>query len=292
MNEQMASLNWDDVRTFLAIKNAGSLTAAAQALGLSQPTMGRRIAALEDATGHKLFQRGKQGFQLTEEGLSIVGYAQQMEEEALAIERQLAGQGSELKGLLRISTSDWWGTYVLSPVIAEFLKRYPQMRVELITDSRVYDLSRREADVVFRIKPIDEPEVVQRKLMHMSYALYGAVGSTSPLDRHAAGLKVVGMNQAFEHTPDAAWLRDYLPNAELVFGSNNREAQARLCALGVGLAVLPTLLGDVYPGLVRLATASSPPGRDVWCAYHQDFRTLARLRAFIDLATSVLPSAA
>ncbi len=285
-------MDWSDVKIFLAVARAGSLTAAAQALGLSQPTTGRRLAAFEQATGQRLFQRGKEGFRLTDEGLAILGFAQRMEEDALGIERQLAGRGSELEGLLRISSSDWFGTYVLSPIIADFLERNTGMRVELLTDPRIFDLSRREADLVFRISTPDEPEVVRRKVMHMTYALYGQVGSMPPRAYQESDVKIVGLNQSFEDMPDAVWLRQTYPKARLVYGSNNREAQARMCALGTGFAVLPTLLGDAFPGLVRHHTDLAPPGRDVWCAYHRDFRSLARLRAFVDLACGQLAAMA
>ncbi len=172
-------MDWSDVRIFLAVARSGTLSGAAQRLGMSQPTMGRRIRALEVATGQRLFQRGREGFQLTDEGASVLLRAERMEEEALAIERQLAGHGAELQGLLRVSSSDWFGLHILSPVVARFIERHPRVRIDLITDSRFLDLARREADLVFRIRPSESPEVVQRHLMHMTYALYGPTGDAS-----------------------------------------------------------------------------------------------------------------
>jgi len=284
----MENLAWSDVRIFLAVARAGSLSGAAQRLGLSQPTMGRRLRALEAATGQALFQRGREGFQLTDEGAAVLGHAQRMEDEALAIERALAGSAGQLEGTLRVSASDWFGAHLLTPVCAEFLRRHPRVRVDLVTDARVYDLARREADLVFRIKAPDDPELVQRRLLHMTYALYGPEGVAPPAAGDGAGTTLVTLDAALEDLPDVGWLKKTFPRARTGFGSNNRDAQARMVALGAGFAVLPRLLGDRVPGVVRHDIEPAPPGRDVWIAYHRDLRGLARLRAFVDLAVERL----
>ncbi len=98
-----------------------------------------------------------------------------------------------------------------------------------------------------------------------------------------AGTKLITLDTAFEDLPDVQWLRDTFPAATHALGSNDRDVQARMCVLGAGFAVLPTLLGDRTPGIERHDIDPAPPGRDVWLAYHQDLRGLARLRAFLDL---------
>ena len=274
-------MEWSDLRVFLAVARAGTLGAAARALGLSQPTMGRRVGALERAVGHALFQRTADGFVLTDEGMAVLGHAERMEEEALALQRQLAGREAKLEGELRLSSSEWFGTYVLAPVLAGFGARHPGLTLELMTDSRLYSLPRREAELVFRIKPFDEPEVIARRLTHVPYALYGPVGAAVPAMGDGAGVAVVTMDTAFAEMPDAVWLRRVLPAARVAFRSNNREVQAQLCARGAGLAVLPRPLGDAVPGIAPLVFAQAPPGRDVFLGYHRDLRRLGRLRALV-----------
>lgn len=286
-----ALADWGDIRIFLAVARSRSLSGAAHLLGMSQPTMGRRIRALEESTGQTLFQRGREGFQLTDEGTSILRHAERMEEEALAIERQLAGQGAELRGLLRVSCSDWFGLHVLSPVVARFTALHPGVRIDLITDSRFLDLARREAELVFRIRPSESPEVVQRKLMQMSYALYGPAGVPPPTVGDGIGIRLITLDSALEDLPDVHWLRNTFPAATFAVGSNNRDVQARMCALSAGFAVLPTLLGDRFPGIERHDIHPPPPSRDVWLAYHRDLRGLARLRAFLDLVVGSLGEA-
>src|SRR3569623_52449 len=233
------AMEWSDLRIFLAIAREGTLGAAARKIGQTQPTMGRRLRTLEAALGQTLFQRTADGFVLTDEGTAVLRHAERIEAEAVALERRLSGAEAQLDGLLRVSSSDWFGARLLSPVIAEFGKLHPKVVVELLTDARLYSLSRREADLVFRIQPFDEPEVVSRKLLHIPYALYGRKGSKPPRAGDGSGVRVITMNAEFAGMPDAVWLQRVLPNAAIAARSNNREVQAELCASGGGLAVLP-----------------------------------------------------
>jgi DNA-binding transcriptional LysR family regulator len=276
-------MDWSDLRIFLAIAREGTLGAAARKIGQTQPTMGRRLRALEAALGQTLFQRTADGFVLTDEGTAVLGHAERIEEEAIALQRHASGAETQLDGLLRLSSSDWFGTVMLSPVIAAFGKRHPKVTVELLTDARLYSLPRREADLVFRIKRFDEPEVISRKLLHIPYALYGRKGSKAPRAGDGSDVRVVTMNAEFADMPDAVWLKRSLPNAEVASRSNNRQAQAELCASGGGLAVLPRPLGDRDRRLVALDIGTPPPGRDTFVGYHRDLRRLARLRALLDL---------
>ncbi len=276
-------MEWSDLRIFLAVAREGTLGAAARKLGQSQLTMGRRLRALEAAIGQVLFQRTGEGFVLTDEGAAVLAHAERIEEEALAVERRLAGQDRRLDGMLRISSSDWFGVHLLAPVLAEFATLQPRVVVELLTDARLYSLPRREADMVFRITPFDEPEVVSRRLLHIPYGVYLKAGSAPPRAGDGTGTPLITMDTAFGGMPDAVWLKRVLPNAHVVSRSNNRDIQARLCALGAGVAVLPRPLGDALAGVARIDLGEAPPGRDTWVGYHRDLRRLARLRALLDL---------
>lgn len=287
-----AAMQWNDVRVFLAIARCGTLGAAGRLLDQSQPTMGRRLKALEASLGHVLFQRTVDGFVLTDEGSAVLVHAERMEESALSLRRRLQGDDERLDGVLRVSSSDWFGLHVLTPICAELTRLHAGLTIELLTDARLFSLARREADLVVRIVPFDEPDVVQRKLMHMPYALYGA--RRGPLDGlhdgavgaaavDEAAVRLVTMDVGFDRMPDAVWLRRAFPDSHVAFRSNNRHVQAVACADGVGLAVLPCPLGDSHPGLTRVKVGSTPPGRDVWLGYHRDLRRSPRLRALLEL---------
>lgn len=281
-------LEWSDVRIFLAIARAGTLGGAARVIGQTQPTMGRRLRALEEAVGQALFHRTSDGLVLTDEGSAVLVYAERMEEEALGLSRTLAGQGNALTGSLRVTSSDWFGMHVLTPVFARFLRQHPDVSLELVTDSRQYSLARREADLAFRIMPFEEPDVIQRKLMHMNYALYGHRDLVAPRAGDGEGAALISMDTAFGTLPDVAWVGRLLPRARIVYRSNNRGVQARMCAEGGGFAVLPCALGDATPDLRRIDLGDAPPGRDVWFGLHRDLRGLARLRALVDLTVACL----
>lgn len=276
-------MEWNDLRVFLAVAREGSLSKAAVALGQTQPTMGRRLRALEKALGQTLFQRSHSGFVLTDEGSAVLPHAERMEDEMLALLRQVSSHEQHLQGLLRISSSDWYGTVVLAPIIARFCRLHPGVSIELVTDGRLYDLGRREADLVFRIQPFDQPDIVQRTMGRIDYGLYVARGTPHPrLEDRGKGLCLVTLDTAYRDFPDVHWLRRHFPLARMAAGSNNRAVQARLCAAGAGVAVLPTALAMEMDDLERIDVPEPPPSRPVWMGYHRDLRRQARLKAFVD----------
>jgi DNA-binding transcriptional LysR family regulator len=276
-------MEWSDLRIFLAIAREGTLGGAAQKLGQSQPTMGRRLRALEEAVGQTLFQRTGDGFVLTDEGETVLSHAERIEEEVLAFQRRLAGEDQQLEGLLRISSSDWFGAHMLAPVFAEFAKLHPRVVIELLTSQIRYSLPRREAEMVFRIRPFDEPEVISRRLMTIPYGVYLKSDLASPQPGDGAGMPLITVDVNFASMPDAVWLRKVLPNGHVVSRSNNRDVQARMCACGAGVAVLPRPIGDALSGVRQIDLGEEPPKRDTYVGYHRDMKKLARLRALLDL---------
>lgn len=275
-------MEWSDLRLFLAIARGGTLGAAARALALTQPTMGRRLRALESALGQTLFQRTRAGLVLTDEGSTLRVHAERMEEEALAIQRRIGARAQALAGPLRLTSSDWFGTHVLAPVLADFAAQHPRVALTLLTDARFLSLSRREADLAFRIRPFDEIDVVSRKLLHVRYGVYLRRGQAHPDAGDGRGSRLIALDAGFTGSPDDSWLQTRLPRATVAFRSNSRDVQARMCAQGVGLAVLPRQLGDAMPDLERVDLGDEPPGRDTWIGYHRDLRRLPRLRALLD----------
>lgn len=285
-------MEWSDVRIFLAVARSGTLGGAARSLQTSHPTVGRRLRALEQAVGQTLFQRTADGLVLTEEGHGVLALAEQMEESALGMERRLAGREQNLKGNLRISSADWFGAYVLPPILADFSKAYPDVDVEILTGTRLFNLAQREADVAFRIVPFNAADVVQRRLFRLEYGVYVTEDSPDPTYGDGTGFRLITHDTSTGRFPDIAWLIETFPNAKPVLRSNNRNVQGRMCRQGVGIAVLPRAVGDQIAGIRRLDLPMPPPARDIWMGYHRDLRRLKRLRAFISTVSDHVANAA
>lgn len=285
-------MEWSDVRIFLAVARAGSFGEAARTLGVSHPTVGRRIKALEVEAEQALFRRTASGLVLTDAGDGVLALAESMENSALAMERRLAGNHDRLEGILRISSAEWFAGHVLAPVLAELTRRHPAVVPEVIASHRLLNLSRREADVAFRIVPFSEPDIVQRRLMRVAYALYGTAETAAALAKDPASVGLILMNTAQSHFPDVAWLLDRFPGSRRVFTSTSRAVQAQMCLRGLGIAVLPRPLGDALPGLQPIAMPDQPPSRDIWVGYHHDLRHMDRLRAMLEIADAMLSQGA
>lgn len=285
-------MEWSDVRIFLAVVRSGSFGEAARTLGVSHPTVGRRIKALEDEAQQTLLRRTREGLVLTDAGDAVLALAESMENSALAMERRLAGNDERLEGILRISSAEWFAGHVLAPVLAELTRRHPAVVPEVIASYRLLNLSRREADVAFRLVPFSEPDIVQRRLMRMTYGLYGSPEAARAMQADPASVGLILMNTAQSHFPDVAWLLERFPSSRRVFTSTSRAVQAQMCVNGMGIAVLPRPLGDAVAGLQHIEMPDQPPGRDIWVGYHHDLRHMDRLRAMLEIADAMLPNPA
>jgi DNA-binding transcriptional LysR family regulator len=283
-------MEWSDVRIFLAVVRGRSFGEAARTLGVSHPTVGRRIKALENEAEQALFRRTSDGLVLTDAGDTVLALAESMENAALAMERRLAGNHERLEGILRISSPEWFAGHVLAPVLAEMMRRHPAVVPEVIASHRLLDLSRREADVAFRVVPFTEPDIVQRRLMTISFGLYGSADTAAAMQNDPASVGLILMDTAQSHFPEVAWLLDRFPLSRRVFTSTSRAVQAQMCLRGMGIAVLPRPLGDAVAGLQRIDTPDAPPSRDIWVGYHHDLRHMDRLRAMLDIAGTMLPN--
>ncbi|AKU95537.1 Transcriptional regulator, LysR family [Labilithrix luteola] len=282
-------MEWSDVRIFLAVARSGSLGGAARSLKLSHPTVARRLRALEDDTGQVLLQRHREGVVLTDAGNAIVRLAEEMEASALAMQRRLAGVRNKAQGRLRISSADWFASYVLPPVLQAMATSHPEVLPEVITGARLFDVARREADIVFRVVPSTDAGIVQRRLMRLRYDVYVSESlAATKIEDDGAGAQLVLMDTAKYDYPDVTWLRRRLPRAGVVMTSNSRSLQAGMCARGLGLAVLPRAVGEQTPGLRQIDLGEPPPSRDIWMGYHEDLRDVDRLRAMVDLTVKML----
>jgi DNA-binding transcriptional LysR family regulator len=273
-------MEWSDLRIFLALLRCGSFEAAARSLGSSAATVARRLRALEQALGQPLMQRGPRGLLPTEDGLALREPAERMEAQALAIERSRADAERALQGSLRVTAPDWFAALVLAPVVVRLAQRQPGITVELLSDTRYLSLVQREAEVAFRIRPFEEADVVSRRLLRTRYGVYQRRGRPAPAD-DGQGAQLISLERGFVGPPDDSWLAARLPQARVSARANSRLVQAELCALGLGLAVLPLRLGERLATLRRVDLGDAPPPRDTWMGYPRELRRQPRLRAFM-----------
>lgn len=292
------NIDWNDYRIFLAIARHGTLSEAARKMGLSQPTIGRRLLVLEESLGHSLFQRTAEGYVLSGEGQSILGCVETIEEQSRAIERKLAGE-SVLDGLVRVSTTEWFGAHVLAPIFSQIRAANPGLVIELITETRLVSLSRREADLSFRFKEFDDMDVIQAKAVAVEFDAYATkdyLDAHSPIKPdlcldNGEGHTLITMDTHFGDLADVPWLMTRLPQARVGLRANSRDVQARLCATGAGIAVLPRHIGRKEPLLVAIDLGAAPPGRTVWAGYHKDLKRSPRVRTVLQATLELLAAA-
>jgi DNA-binding transcriptional LysR family regulator len=288
MGGSMAGLDWDDLRSFLMIARHRTLSGAARALGVRQPTMGRRLAALEARAGAKLLQKTPTGYVLTEAGEAVLANVERIEAEAQAVERLVAGKDIRLAGIVRLTTVDTLAVAILTPIIAAFRLSHPLVEVEIAASTRLFSLSRREADVALRPGPFTQGDIAVRKVGIMAFGLYA---SKSYLARHgepdwsngAAGHYLITTEHDLLDTAEMVWLRSVAPEATVALASNSRFMHLAAAHEGIGLICYTRHLADGDPELVRLsgpATAPQPPKRELWLGVHNDMRHTPRIRAF------------
>jgi DNA-binding transcriptional LysR family regulator len=277
--------DWDDLRQVLAIARCGGLAGAAAALGVDHSTMFRRLNALERRLGAKLFERRSSGYRPTEAGLRVVGAAERIEAEALALDRDLTGRDARLEGRLRVTSSETLAFGMLTREIARFRTLHPGIVVELAIDNRPLDLARREADVALRATRPQEADLFGRKLAEMDWAVYGRRQSRTRLASLAelAGSPVIGWGSSAAPVRAAEWIAEMVPESAIVYRSNSLINQLVAAKAGLGLAVLPCYLADPEPALRRLMPPIPDLARELWIVTHRDLKETARVRTFMEV---------
>jgi len=289
-------LDWDDLRYFLAVRRGGTLMTAATTLGINATTVGRRLSALEERVGARLFDRTSAGYQLTPAGRDLVARAERMEAEALALERDVAGADQRLEGQVRVSATEMLATRFIAPQLQRFHERHPAITIDLNCSNRSVNLGRREADVALRLARPREEAVVIRRLASIELSLYASVlyleqygrprNAEQSLDGHRAIL--FADSRAFAVEND--WILARLDGASIVMRSDSVSSIYSATAAGIGIALLPRAVADQDPALVRIDTETTPEPRVVWQAVHQDLMKAARIRAVLDFLGEVIGS--
>lgn len=281
------NIDWQAIQYFLAVAEAGSLSAAARRLGASQPTLGRRIDALESTLGFKLFRRHARGLQLTQEGALLLEQARQMLHSASNIEQLARGEIQQPSGMVRLSLPEGICHEILIPALPLFREHYPSIRLVLNVSFRSADLTHGEADVAIRLFRPKEPDLVVRKLGTMSMGLYAGAdylrthatpGEPAQLGEHDGIAYGDNLNQL----PENQWLLRHCRAENLVLQSDNTLCRLSATERNLGISIQPTLIADSKPTLVRLLEEVDIPGHEMWLTYHKDLLHSARTRAVVE----------
>lgn len=285
--------NWDDLRYFLAIAREGSLAAAARTLRVDATTVGRRLAALEEELGTRLFDRMPAGFVVTAAGRNIRMAVEEMEASVLAVERKASGDDARLEGVVRITTTEAFAVSTLLPRFAPFRERHPGIEVQVLTDYAALDLAKREADIAVRLTRPKEDTLVARKVGEIAIAPYAAErylarrGLPDPATG-LAGHDVIGYADAAAKWPEARWLGEVATSARVAVRCNSLLSVVAAAGSGVGIGVMPCFMGDREPGLRRLMPPIPSLRRDIWLVVHRDLQHNARVRAVLHFLAELI----
>lgn len=283
----MKNLSWDLYRTFLSVLTEGSLSGAARALGITQPTAGRHIAALEAALGQALFTRSQTGLLPTDAAESLRAHALAMQHTALAFERAAASHGDGGNGVVRISASEVVGVEVLPPILSALRRAHPQLTLELVPTNRIQDLLHREVDIAVRMAAPQQDALIARRVGNIDIGLharddyltrYGTPSSLPELARHA----LIGFDQMTPFLREATrnvplWSRD-----AFAFRADSDLAQLAMIRAGYGIGGCQVPLARRDARLVRVLPNAFRFKLPTWVTMHEDLRQSARCKAVFD----------
>jgi DNA-binding transcriptional LysR family regulator len=276
-------LNWDDLRFFAELARSGSLSLTARRLQTDHSTVARRITALEQALGLKLFDRMPRGYTLTAEGERLAGPADAVEAAVLAVQR-LADGDAVAKGRVRISAPPAFASLWLTPRLAPFRERHPDLLLEVAGETGVANLIRREADLALRLSRLPNSALIARKLGKLRYGLYG---SRDYLERTGEDHRAfLAYDHELDQVPQQQWLRRVAAGRPIALLSNDLVAIISGVRAGMGLAAIPHILVENDRDLVSIA---EDPGvaRELWLLLHPDLRRSQRVRLVIDHLVAV-----
>ena len=282
-----STVPWELLHTFLGVLREGSLSGAARALGLTQPTVGRHVAALEGELGQPLFTRSPTGLLPTEAALALRGHAEQMEAAAAALQRAATARGEGLRGTVRVTASEIVGVEVLAGVCAALRERHPGIVLELALSNQLQDLLRREADIAVRMTPPEQGQLIARRIGSIELGLFAR---PDYLDRHGRpatladlrGHTLVGFDTVTSFIRAGSKRLGGITREAFSVRTDSDVAQLALVRAGAGIGVCQVPVAQRAPVLERVLADQFSWPLDTWIAMHEDLRQNAACRAVFD----------
>jgi DNA-binding transcriptional LysR family regulator len=285
--DTQSDIGWELYRSYLSVMKEGSLSGAARAMGIAQPTVGRHIAVLEKSLGVALFTRSQLGLLPTEAARALEPFAQAMSSSAAALLRAAEGQGAGIKGTVRVTASEVMGVEVLPPILTQLQATYPDLKVELVLSNRVQDLLKREADIAIRMTQPKQEQLIARRIGNVQLGLHahkkylrkrGTPQSLADLAQHA----LIGFD---EETPFVRAARKGFPlwnRDAFAIRTDSDVAQLALIRAGSGIGICQVALAARDPQLVHLLPEVLPISLETWLTMHEDLRNTPRCKVTFD----------
>lgn len=293
MDWRSVKFDWNKARAFLVTAEEGSLSAAARALDLSQPTLGRQVSALEEELGVTLFERVGKGLTLTEGGQALLEQVRDMGDAASRFSLSALGQNESLEGTVCISASEVTAAFTLTPLIQKLQKEAPGIQIELVASNAVSDLNRREADIAIRAFRPAQPDLIIRKLKNQNARMYATpdylarLGSpTTPAQVNAA--EFIGFADVAGYIEAMRCFGLQLTRRSFPITTANHLVQWELVKQGAGIGIMPDDIGDLEPAVCRVLPEVDPFDIELWLVVHQELRTNRRIRYVFDFLAAEL----
>lgn len=282
-------LEWNDLHLVLAVCREGTLSGAARVLGVNHSTVFRRIGAIEEKLGVRLFERLPTGYAMTEAGEAMRKVGERVENDMLGLSRELIGRDLSLSGVLRVAVPDALLLKILMPHLSIFAKRYPEILLELVISNNYMNLTKREADLAVRVTQAPPETAVGRHLCDMMTSIYG---STEYLARQTSNTietyTWLMPDENLAHLPINKWLNRNYPKAKTGFRCNSIMGLHEAAVQGLGIASLPCFLADPDTRLSRILAPPDELISELWLLTHPDLKRTARVRALMDFLGEAL----
>lgn len=292
MDWRSIKFDWNHARAFLVTAEEGSLTAAAQKLAMTQPTLGRQVAGLEKELGVALFERVGKGLALTPSGLELLEHVRAMGEAATNLSLMANGHSTSIEGNVCISTTDLASALVMPDIVARLRQQYPGISIELVASNNESDLKRREADIALRGYQPTQPDLIAKRIGEVTAHLYASRNYLQTLEQPVS-LETLSSADFICDKPEAVinLLKDCglnLTPANFPVVSESVITQWELIKRGLGLALLPDQLATREPRFQMVLPELRPFTGALWLVVHRELRTNRRVRVVFDFLSQEL----
>lgn len=293
MDWRAINFDWNLARAFLVTVEEGSLSAAARALGKSQPTLSRQITALEKEMGVVLFERVGLGLELTPAGVDLFDHVNAMGKAATSFSLTAKGKSQTLEGDVCISASDVYAVFYLPAIVTIIRQQHPKINIEIVATDKSSDLRRREADIALRNFRPTQPDLISRKIKDVNARLYASPGYLRTIGNPQNNDEL--SNADFINFDNSGMLLEWLNNLGLNLSksnfpilSENHIVHWELVKQGLGIGIMPEAIGDAEPAVVRVMEHFPAIEFPIWLTTHRELNHSRRVRAVYDILASKL----